>query len=251
MKIKVITLNLLHGGELMDNILEFIKKEDPDILMCQEVNNGDITGVPRALTTLKVFSEIFDYSDVFSPQILWIKEPGVEQGVATFSRLPISLQETIFFDNGYTYYPMDPNRTDWQDYPSCLQRVIVDYPTGAINIINIHGIWGFDGRDSARRDIMVDKITQQAEGKSRVVLAGDFNMNPDTNSIQRLERHVKNVFKNELITSFNSKRKPKGGGWSTAVVDMMFVSNDIKIIDHYMPEVDVSDHMPLVAVLEV
>jgi endonuclease/exonuclease/phosphatase family metal-dependent hydrolase len=40
-------------------------------------------------------------------------------------------------------------------------------------------------------------------------------------------------------------------GYATAAVDMLFVSPGIKIIDRQCPDVDISDHLPVVATLEV
>lgn len=242
-------LNLWHGGELMDNVLGFIRKEDPDVLTCQEVNNSKVTGVSRSLTTLKTFSEVFDYKHIFFPQVLWSKDPRIEQGLAIFSRFPIKRSNIIFFDKKYSYYPMTRYRTDWSDYPAAIGHGVIEAPVGRIDVYNVHGIWGFDGRDSQRRIRMSDAIIQQVRDKEKVILAGDFNMFPSTNSIANLGKRLHNIFGDELKTTHNLSRKPPGYGKEP--VDMMFVSPDIKVIDHYCPQVDVSDHLPLVAVLEV
>ena len=39
MKIKVLTLNVWHGGRLWDEMIEFLVKEDADLLLLQEVYN--------------------------------------------------------------------------------------------------------------------------------------------------------------------------------------------------------------------
>lgn len=236
----------------MDNILEFIHREKPDIITCQEANNGMVPDQPpRSLHTLQIFSDEFAYNYIFSPQILWMKEPKIEQGLATFSRFPIEKMEEIFFDTKYRYYPMVTDRTDWRDYPSSLAVSKVKIPSGTITVINVHGLWGFDGKDNAKRDTMIDLIVEKIEDEKRVILAGDFNMNPDTRAIERLETHISNVFDRELKTTFNVKRKPQTGGWSTAVVDMMFVSPDIQVLEHSCPQVDISDHLPLLATIEI
>lgn len=249
MKLKLLQLNIWHGGELIDNVISFIQKENPDIITCQEVQNGDLTGVPRSLTTLKTFAEELDYSYVFSPQILWCKEPHIEQGLATFSRFPIELKDTVFFDTSYRYYPMVADQADWEDYPTALQYSVVQSPQGSLNIYNVHGIWGLDGEDNPSRLKMSEIIVSQIQGKENVIVAGDFNMFPNTQSIRAIERHLTSVFGTELPTTHNLSRKPPGYG--KGPVDMVFVSTDIKVLNHFCPQVDISDHMPLVAVLEV
>ena len=41
------------------------------------------------------------------------------------------------------------------------------------------------------------------------------------------------------------------GGYATAAVDMIFVSPNIKIIEHDCPDVDISDHLPLVTTMSI
>jgi len=62
--------------------------------------------------------------------------------------------------------------------------------------------------------------------------------------------HLTNIFGNELKTSFNMRRKDNPG-YATACVDMLFVSSDIKVMDKVCPDVDISDHLPLVATLRI
>jgi len=100
---------------------------------------------------------------------------------------------------------------------------------------------------------MSRRIVEQVKGVERVVLCGDFNVRPDTETIGMIEDELVNVFAGELETSFNLKRKDleKYPGYATAVVDMVFVSENIGVVDKKVPGVDVSDHLPLVVELEV
>jgi endonuclease/exonuclease/phosphatase family metal-dependent hydrolase len=66
-----------------------------------------------------------------------------------------------------------------------------------------------------------------------------------TQSVAKLEEKLTNVFKDERITSFNPKQKDFATtGYAYAVVDMVFVSPNIKVLSHTQPQADVSDHMP-------
>ncbi|OGK08907.1 hypothetical protein A2767_06185 [Candidatus Roizmanbacteria bacterium RIFCSPHIGHO2_01_FULL_35_10] len=106
-------------------------------------------------------------------------------------------------------------------------------------------------------------IVNQIKDKENVILAGDTNVLPNTETINNLEKYLKNVFKDELTTTFNMKIKTPFvkeahyfseehlKGFAKAVVDMIFVSPNLKVVEHYQPKVDVSDHYPLAIVLEV
>jgi endonuclease/exonuclease/phosphatase family metal-dependent hydrolase len=93
-------------------------------------------------------------------------------------------------------------------------------------------------------------IAEQVKGFQNVILAGDFNMNPDTESISLIEQELKSVFSSDLKSSFNMNHK-KNPNFASAVVDMIFLSKPITVIEKYVSNVDVSDHLPLFVKIEL
>lgn len=240
MKIKFLTLNIWHGGKLLSNVIEFIKKENPDIFILQEV-------YPETLKKLE--KDFPNYNHRFAASLLELKEK-TERGNALFSRYPILKTENIFFDIPYGEISEEPEPGDYTQTPRNMQYALVENEDQQLNIYNIHGIWGFDGWDSERRLNMSKIIVDHIKDQSNVILGGDFNLRPETKTIVNIEKYLKNIFKNELKTTFNMKHKTDER-YAEAVVDMIFVSPNIKVVEHYCPQVDVSDHLPLVAILEI
>lgn len=251
MKIKILNLNIWLGGKLFDSALRFIREENPDLLLLQEVYDGKSENLPRNLRTTDVLKEELDLEYYyFSPSMLDnLKEGKIGRGNAIFSRFSIKEKNTFFFDRPYGEYS-EYNSEDFAFFPKNLQHIEVEINKKLFNIFNTQGIWGLDGRDNARRLKMSKTIVNTIKDKKNVVLAGDFNLQPDTVTIQNIEKYLRNVFKNELTSSFNMKRKTNPG-YATAVVDMLFASRNLKVVDHYCPQIDVSDHLPLVCVIEV
>jgi len=252
MKIKLVTVNVWDGGRLLDNIVAFIKKEDPDIVVLQEAYDGKNPNLEKRFRTIEIFQKEFGFLDfLFAPAFLDIQSTGgVEQGNAVLSRFPIVNQEVIFFDKPYGRFDSQSPK-HFGLLPAILQHVIISVSNAKLNIFNIHGIWGIDGKDNERRLKMSKIIVDKIKDKQNVILAGDFNVQPNTKTIQDIEKYLKNVFKDELQTTFNTKRKEVVGGYSTAVVDMIFVSKNIKVLYGHCLAVDVSDHFPLVCILEL
>lgn len=253
MKIKFITLNLWQGGNLLPQILEYVRGEDPDIIALQEVYDGIHVGLSDKYRTVEVFKQtkIFPYV-FYSPAFLDTKPEGnISQGNAIFSKYPIIFGKTIFYD--VPYGKRYENRTDEYPFnPRNLQRVVVRLKNQDLHVFNTQGIWGLDGGDNERRLKMSEIIANEIKDKQNVILAGDFNLRPNTKTIQNIEKKLVNIFKDELKTTFNIKRKAKFmEGYSKAVVDMIFTSTSMHIIDHYCPEVDISDHLPLVILFEI
>lgn len=239
MTIKFITLNLWQGGLLFDDIIAFIKKERPDIIALQEVQ------------TLSVFQKVLDYKYFFySPAFLdERKKDTILNGNAIFSRYPIVANKTVFYDVMFGSVNKS-NLNDFTFIPRNLQLTTIRIDNTNLHVYNTQGIWGFDGKDNQRRLKMSQTIINEIKNKNNIILAGDFNVSPKTKTIKNIKKYLSNVFDDKLITTFNLKRKGEGN-YATSVVDMIFVSQNIKILDRYCPSVDISDHLPLVCLLEV
>ncbi len=97
-------------------------------------------------------------------------------------------------------------------------------------------------------------IVEKIKDKKNVLLAGDLNVLPNTKSISNIEKHLKNIFKGKVKTTFNVKRK---AGQKTTpiiseiIIDYIFASSDLKIINSHCPQVDISDHLPLICNFEI
>lgn len=254
MKIKFISLNIFKGGVFFDKILKFLEKEKPDIVAFQEVYDGKNLNLPKNLRSIEVLKKNFQGWDYhFAPEFLAIREEGkIEIGNAIFSKFPIKNKSITELNTPYGEFQAIAANGDYSHHPKNIHWCEIEIDQQLYNFYNLHGIWGYDSTDTKARLKMSDIILDQARDKKRVILAGDFNIVPSSKTIRKIEQHLNNVFKDELTTSFNLKRKDlvKSPGYATSVVDMIFVSDDIKVVDHYCPQVDVSDHLPLVCEFE-
>src|SRR5689334_18760914 len=110
MKIKVITLNVWHGGRLWDEMINFLKQEDADVLILQEVHSElDGSTIPQQ-RTLQEFRRIFDYPvEDFSPQYNWDYQGiKVAHGSAIVSKLPLlKRHEPVYIE-----FPFNPDFKD-------------------------------------------------------------------------------------------------------------------------------------------
>lgn len=265
MKIKFLCINLWMGGNLMDEIIAFIKKEDPDIIAMQEVYDGHDKSWARQYRSMDVFKQELDYKyNHFAPTFLNHRDIGkIEQGNAVFSKFSIKSTDITFYDQPYNKN-YEEKKENFPFTPRNLQRVVVDIDGKELNVFNTQGIWGTDGDDNERRLKMSKTIIEQIKGKDNIILTGDFNVQENTQTINNIEKYLTNIFKGEFKTTFNMPRKINPGvahsykaspkdaaGFAEAVIDFIFVSPDMKVVEHSSPEVDVSDHKPLLAVLDI
>lgn len=252
MKIKLITLNIWQGGLLFDNAVEFIKKEKPDILCLQEVydsHNQDLDLRLRTIEELQARMPWLPYS-AFAPTVIdsTTKAPW---GSAVFSKFEIAENKRHLFDLPFTEHDLmliEPYYIEKTPYGMIETKIKIG--ERGIYVFSLHGVWGTHGGDTKRRFEMEKVISNAVKGKETVILAGDTNFNPDTQVARKIENYLISVFGTSLKSTFNMKHK-QNPGFATAVVDMIFVSENIKVLSRNCPDVDVSDHLPLAVELEI
>lgn len=251
MKIKFLQLNIWNGGKLLENLETLLVDQMPDIACFQEVFGGSGAGLPRSYKTIEEFQKIFPgYYYHFAPSFGDIDSHGTfDRGNAIFSKFPIVSSNITFFDLPYRVFAEQKER-NFEQTPRVLEHCVVDTGRQILNVFNHHGIWGYDGKDNPRRLEMAKVVVKQIQGKENIILSGDFNMDPDTETIRIIEQYVKSVFGTTLTSTFNMKQK-KDLGYAEAAVDMIFISPTIEVKDKKCLDVDVSDHLPLIATLVI
>jgi len=253
MQIKFVTLNLWHGGRLMDNILAFLKEQDADIVTLQEAYASTDTSLERQFRSQSVLQESlgYKYSD-FAPAFLdrCVAPKPIDSGNLILSRFPIIGSDATFLNEPYgEYLAQTPEENS--KLPRLLQHVQLNTPVGEVNVFNLHGVWDLDGDNFGdRRRQMRDVILQETSGKQNVLLAGDSNARPTNQAMRDLESQLTNVFGVTLTSTFNMRHKTNPG-YATSSVDILYISPSIQVLAQDCPSVDISDHLPLTATLEI
>ncbi len=254
MRFKFITLNIEHGGKLLNKAIEFINKEQPELLFLQEAQSTDLKTAKQHYRTIsEIQSSIKFPYHIFSPYVEFeFDNTTVLHGNAIFSRYPLSGGKITYFNGQYEkadFYSAKKLH-DFTILPHAMQTASMKLADREVFLVNVHGVWGTDGGDSPIRSRMVELILDQITGKSSVIVAGDFNFQKNTQAAKTLESHLVSVFKQRLTTTFNMNRKTDLG-YASAAVDMVFISNEIKVIAANCPKVEISDHLPLICELEL
>ncbi len=187
---KLITLNTW-GGQVFAPLKEFIVKHttDTDIFCFQEVfkNPSEIAekdGVRMNL--LKDIQELLpDYEYYFGTKSTGYDYNGnvdfpLEFGVVTFVKKPIEvINHGDFFEANDTHFSTDRAAAGKAQY------VTLMVSGKQVTICNLHGLWNGGGKTDAPERIEQSKqiraFFDTIEGEK--VLAGDFNLLPDTESI--------------------------------------------------------------------
>jgi endonuclease/exonuclease/phosphatase family metal-dependent hydrolase len=249
MKLKVISLNLWLGGLLLEEVIKFLREQDADIVLLQEVFNGTDPALEPRFRSMQVLKEQLNYPEqdfAAAYRDFDLTNGLMQRGDAILSKFPIKERNTTFVAGSYSETYRDVSE-QFKDCPRELEHVVIETPNGDVNVFNLQGVWDLDGDNySAQRKKMAEVIVTAVEGKEHVILGGDTNARPTNKAIQQIEAKLINVFKGQLKTTFNMHHKDNPG-YATSVVDMLFVSpNDMEVLSRECPNVNISDHLPLV-----
>lgn len=257
MKFKIVSLNTWHGGEIFEPLMNFLERENADILHLQEVyQNPEHKYFKKpSFNCFEYIQEKFVYPFSAKSKEFFMDAEGekIVIGNATFSRFEIVDQEVIQFRGHKTfdynfYSTQKPVNFTEAPYNALLSNIKIGKEI--ITSINVHGVWGFDGYDNPRRLSMRDELKKYFDPQTPVILSGDFNTELKTETMQGLSKGLHNPFEGQLETTFNVIQK-NHPGFEHSLVDHFFVSRHFKVLEAYQPQVDISDHLPLVATLEI
>lgn len=244
MNIKIITINI-EAGRLMDNLVAFVAAHRPDILLLQEVFTSPESPDPR-FHVLEALHKTLPHHHLDRAATYDTVRDGVrvEAGNAILSKFPFVDRSVVFYGIRYASHYVELI-DDFSTVPRNLQHVQLDGRGTTLHVFNTHGIWGIDPSLTTARLHMSQVIVEQIRGRAPVVLGGDFNTVADTPPIDMLEQHLTNVFKGKIQSTLNMRRK-RHPVYATLALDMLFVSKDVAITQAECPEVNISDHLPLI-----
>ena len=169
---------------------------------------------------------------------------NVEQGTQVLSRYPICSADNKFYYENYKV-GYDAKYFKEKDWARSILTAIISMPNNKkIKIIDVHGIWNLtrmgDDRTVAQSEFIIAELLRD---KMPTIVAGDFNLLPESQSIKMLGRYLTNL---SVEYKLKTTRPKSDDDKKCMVVDYIFVTNDIKVKDFTAVDTDVSDHLPLV-----
>ncbi len=260
---KLLSLNVAVFETNNESLLKFLSKQDLDILCLQEVAekidasaNPDFISkryIDKATKNLKYsfFGPTWHMKDFhlknFHQKESFDFDFGGYLKTGNYLRTKFKI---IKKGNVYVLRNSPIRVTDWSKWPKsqvkAAQVVDLEFPNSKkLRVINYHGIWtrekiGNASTLKACRQIL--NLTKEV--KYPTIIAGDFNLFPDTPSMK--------VFYKDFISLVDthniSTTRPKSNELNHLernIVDYILVSKDIKVNSFAVISSDVSDHLPL------
>lgn len=254
MRLKFLQVNIFKG-KFLEALLDFIKAVDPDIIAMQEVSRDETNlYADKKADLFELIKSKTGYNGVFHSDVEITNNPSAAFGNAIFSKLPILKSSVVVLN---TFRPVTPdefnNRPDvWAYFSRHMLDTTLDSRGTQIHAISIHGrriAPPADDAENVRQACIMANYLKSLEDEPFIV-GGDFNMPPGTEVIKLISEVSDNLMINSGVKqTLNPKvHILRDRGY---LVDYIFTSKHFKKISLEVPQVTISDHLPVVAELEL
>jgi len=169
----------------------------------------------------------------------------IEQWNEIISKFPISNASNEFY---YWNYDL---KIDWSDFfiNDHSRAVLVselNINNKKVQIINVHWTYSKGKTDSKRSIVQCKYILEVAKRKNiPTIIVGDFNLFPNTKSIEMINNKFKNLINEYKIITTRPDFNDGMDTWNN-IVDYIFVSDEIIVNNFEVLDTDISDHLPLI-----
>ncbi len=256
---KLISLNTC-GGKFFKPLSQFIKlhAKNTDIFCLQEIfsTNSSRTQIPDyQANLLEEFCQLLpDFTYFFDPVIekLDINANGVnfdlKHGLAIFVKKTIKILDYKAY---FLYREKFVNsiKKDYSDIPINIQFLSFLSNNKIFTVENLHGAshpgTKLDTPKRIRQSQKIKELFKKEKGAK--ILTGDFNLLPETKSIKIFESNMTNLITRYDIKRTRSNLSPYFGKPDfQKFADYTFVSNKVNVENFKVPEIEISDHLPMI-----
>jgi endonuclease/exonuclease/phosphatase family metal-dependent hydrolase len=264
---KILQLNIFQG-KYLDRVIDFVKKEDIDILHLQEITAGKLSqggtyhypgnflkrklNIKKKFIKINCFEEIKKNLKMDGILVATSKLKGDSEsyfGNATFFKKNIKLlsNKIVWLKD---FLEIDESFTDIPNLSRA--AIIAKFKIGrtkTLTTINSHFAWGPNPLDEPYKINQARKLYNAIKtSPDPFVFTGDFNVTPETNSASMFDGIGRNLVKEFGVKNTLNKRVhpakvlfPRG-----IAVDYIFVSEDIEVKKfEVIDKIDLSDHYGL------
>jgi endonuclease/exonuclease/phosphatase family metal-dependent hydrolase len=243
---KLMSLNIW-GGSVLEPLTHFINHhQDTDIFCFQEVYSKAKKSIshdpddPAILNIHERLSALLpSHRPYFRPVV------NGDYGICTFVHKNIQ----VFDEGEYSIYTTRNYEGLGPAHSRILQWLKVEIQGQEMMVINIHGLWNGRGKGDAPERIAQSNCIRSFTNtlNTPFILCGDFNLNPDTESLHILASDMQDLVSLHKVPSTRSGFYKKPNKFA----DYILLSKDLKATDFQVLQDQVSDHLPLVAQIEL
>ncbi len=243
MKVSIFQWNVLYKEDIR-NIAGFLKKTNPDIACLQELTIDNPK--QHVQNTVEYIAKELGYN--YANEIITFEDDRLKLSNAIYSRFPISSKH-----NAWINEPTGTNHYD-DEYRAYVEATL-DVNGHELTVATVHMSYTNAFKVTDRKLKETDRLLEQIKDfKKNFVITGDFNAEPDSEVIKRVSQYLVNAGPDKSQKSWTTKPFSYDGFEANTLdwrLDYIFVTPDIKINSAEILKTEYSDHLPILATLEL
>lgn len=257
MMVSILQLNI-NSDNYWEELVAYINSRDFDVIQLQEVTGKDsVSGnIDSQIDCFEELKKILGdkYHGEIAIATRFTSSPTSYMGNATFYKKEFSLVEKNIIDIYKTTepYPSDAEAFDYEG--RSLLHLELSIQGKNVSFLNTHLAWAKTPKEEPHQTEQAKILVQYLQTLSTpFILTGDFNIDPEQPTIQKINALAKNLTtKFEITNTLNPRTHrakvlfPKG-----VAVDYIFVTEDIDVENFSVIDEDLSDHFGLFAELHI
>lgn len=249
---KFVQINI-YKGKYLDDLIKFLRDEDPDFISMQEVSSGDENLCEdKKINLFDFISQELQMEGAYGRDFTVIDSQNDFQGNAVLSKFPIISSNIVVLKPHMNVLRKNiQTEVMYEKSPRHLMDLKVNIGAKQIHILSWHGAWTAPPHDT-EETLKQAKIAQKyLEGlKESFILGCDLNIEIKSKTVGFINKITKNLMleANVKYTTNIKVHKISPLGYA---IDYIFVSDDFKVKSLKVPEITVSDHLPVIAEVEI
>lgn len=236
----------------MHPLMRFFQKraDTTDVFCLQEVLSTSQTAVDEKHANEYLYGDLFNAIAKVLPKFTGhyarFSDDPDRQSLALFVKNTLTVSEV---GDMIVYEPKEPILQGSHIISSRkLQHVTITTPKGPLTLLNYHGLWtGGSKKDTPERLEQSRRIQEHLTSiAGDIVLVGDFNLLPDTESMKILRHGLRDLIAEFKITS--TRNRLYRNYYDTTepnFADYILVSPNVAVENFSVLDDLVSDHAPL------
>jgi len=237
---RLISLNIW-GGRVHQALLDFVKNhaEDTDIFCFQEVYKTPTDTAVQDNVRTNIYAELEHILPGYTGFYMVTENNYAETHVSEFG---VAFGQAVFVKTSLGATRLEYGVSE-EAGAKLLLGINVRQNDKVYSIINFHGVHDGQGKIDNEKRLAQSKAIQDVLKKINglKILCGDFNVIPETQSLSIMAEGMRNLIKENNITSTRSSLYTKGIKYA----DYTLVSPDVQVIRFKMLLEEVSDHLAM------